>query len=135
MESLIVVSKVKKLIKERQGFNTSASFFGPLNEDLVASINQAIEHAKKMNRKTVMGRDFNFYREVEKVDTILVVSSKIKKFIKSTSGLNTSAQVMEQLSIKVEELCLNAIKSAVESKRKTVMDKDFKPLIANNSVY
>ncbi len=130
METLVVVSKVKKLIKERQGFNTSASFFGPLNEDLVGSIHQAIEHAKKMNRKTVMGRDFNFYKEVEKVDNILVVASKIKKYIKSTSGLNTSAQVMEQLSIKVEELCLNAIKNAVESKRKTVMDKDYKPIIS-----
>ncbi len=128
MESFVVVSKVKKLIKERQGFNTSQSFFEPLNSDLTSSINQAIEHATKMNRKTVMGRDFSFYREMDDVENVLVVASKIKKFIKAKSGLNTSSQVMSQLSIKVEELCLNAIKNAVESKRKTVMDRDYQSI-------
>ncbi len=125
MENYVVVSKVKKLIKERQGFNTSQSFFEPLNSDLVSSLDSAIEHAQKMNRKTVMGRDFSFYKEGPEVSDSLVVASKVKKYIKEKSGLNTSSQVIDQLSHKVENLCLNAIKSAVEQKRKTVMDRDF----------
>ena len=56
---------------------------------------------------------------------ILVVSSKIKKYVKEISGLSTSASVMEILSAKVEELCKGAIEKAKEAKRKTVMDRDF----------
>ena len=125
MENYVVVSKVKKLIKERQGFNTSQSFFEPLNSDLVSSLDTAVEHAKKMNRKTVMGRDFSFYKDGPEVTDSLVVASKVKKYIKEKSGLNTSSQVIDQLSHKVESLCLDAIKNAVEQKRKTVMDRDF----------
>ena len=32
-ESLIVISKVKKFIKEKADMNTSAAFFEPLNQD------------------------------------------------------------------------------------------------------
>ncbi|MCB9092214.1 MAG: hypothetical protein H6621_00665 [Halobacteriovoraceae bacterium] len=75
-----------------------------------------------------MGRDFDFYKDSPEVKDNLVVASKIKKYIKDKAGLNTSSQVIEQLSYKVELLCLNAIKHAVEDKRKTVMDRDFNPL-------
>lgn len=133
MENYVVVSKVKKLIKARQGFNTSQSFFEPLNNDIASSLDAAVEHAQKMNRKTVMGRDFSFYKESPSVEDSLVVASKVKKYIKEKSGLNTSSQVIDQLSHKVELLCLNAIKSAVEQKRKTVMDRDFSPLGAEST--
>jgi histone H3/H4 len=56
---------------------------------------------------------------------ILVVSSKIKKFVKATSGLSTSAAVFDILSGKVEEMLNKAIESAKNAKRKTLMDRDF----------
>ncbi len=56
---------------------------------------------------------------------ILVISSKIKKFVKATSGLSTSAAVFEVLSKKVEDLCKAAIENAKNAKRKTLMDRDF----------
>jgi histone H3/H4 len=56
---------------------------------------------------------------------ILVISSKIKKYVKQTSGLSTSAAVLEVLSKKVEELCNKAIENAKNAKRKTLMDRDF----------
>jgi histone H3/H4 len=56
---------------------------------------------------------------------ILVVSSKIKKYVKEISGLSTSAAVFEVLSGKVEEMCKKAIENAKSSKRKTLMDRDF----------
>ena len=55
---------------------------------------------------------------------ILIVGSKVKKYIKSRGGLNTSAAVMQALSNKVKEICDSAIQSAKNDKRKTVMEKD-----------
>ncbi len=56
---------------------------------------------------------------------VLIVSSKVKAYIKSKSGMNTSASVIEALSGKVRELCDQAVENAKGAKRKTVMDKDF----------
>lgn len=55
---------------------------------------------------------------------ILVVGSKVKSYIKTRGGLNTSASVIEALSDKVREICDNAISNAKNDKRKTVMEKD-----------
>lgn len=56
---------------------------------------------------------------------VLVVASKLKKYIKAQSGMNTSATVMDTLSAKVKELCNQAIANAQNDGRKTVMDRDF----------
>jgi histone H3/H4 len=56
---------------------------------------------------------------------VLVVASKIKKFIKDSSEMSTAANVMEALSKIVEKECLKAIENAKAAKRKTVMDRDF----------
>jgi histone H3/H4 len=66
MENLIVISKVKKFIKEQGDFNTSSGFFEPLNEDVIKSCRDAVSHAQKLGRKTVMGKDFNLYMEGKK---------------------------------------------------------------------
>jgi histone H3/H4 len=58
---------------------------------------------------------------------ILVVTSKVKKYIKDKAGMNTSASVMETLTKIVERECEKAIASAQSEKRKTVMDRDFMP--------
>ena len=71
MESLIVLSKVKKYIKEKAGFSTSASFFEPLNIDIQDALKNAIDHTKNSDRKTVMGRDFNFYID-NKLDILIL---------------------------------------------------------------
>ncbi len=54
---LVVVSKVKKYIKNRSGMNTSASAMEALTQRIHQLCDQAIENAKKAERKTVMGRD------------------------------------------------------------------------------
>jgi len=56
---------------------------------------------------------------------ILVVASKLKNYIRSTSDMNTSASVMAVLSDKVRELCDQAIENARKDKRKTIKDRDF----------
>jgi len=56
---------------------------------------------------------------------ILVIASKIKKYIKDKKGMNTSASVMAKLTEIVEKACEDAAERAEKAKRKTVMDRDF----------
>lgn len=56
---------------------------------------------------------------------VLVVASKVKKYIKEKSGMNTSSSVLDALSTKVCALCDQAIEKAKSDGRKTVMDRDF----------
>ena len=55
---------------------------------------------------------------------VLVVTSKVKAFIKEKAGLNTSANVSEELSKRVAIICEKAIENAKADGRKTVMDRD-----------
>jgi histone H3/H4 len=55
---------------------------------------------------------------------VLVVTSKVKKFIKEKSGMNTSAETVDVLSKAIEQLCTRGIDSAKADGRKTVMARD-----------
>lgn len=55
---------------------------------------------------------------------VLVVTSKVKKFIKEKGGCNTSAETIDQLSKAMEALCAKGIESAKADGRKTVMARD-----------
>jgi hypothetical protein len=59
------------------------------------------------------------------VDTdILIVVSKLKKYIKDRSGMNCSDAVAEVLSDHVRALCDDSIRAAGRDERKTVLDRD-----------
>lgn len=124
MESLVVVSKTKKYIKDRAGLNTSSTFFPEISKKLEESIREAIDNANKAKRKTLMGRDFPGFDEDQPEDEVLVVASKIKKLVKDQAGLNTSSQVLPALTFRVHQACGRAIDSAKLHGRKTVMDRD-----------
>ena len=55
---------------------------------------------------------------------VLVVTSKVKKFIKEKGEMNTSAETVDILSKAVERLCAKGIESAKADGRKTVMARD-----------
>jgi len=55
---------------------------------------------------------------------VLVVTSKVKKFIKDQSGCNTSAETIDILSKAVERLCQKGVEAAQADGRKTVMARD-----------
>jgi len=55
---------------------------------------------------------------------ILVVVSKMKKYIKDRSGMNTSDAVADILSEHVRAICDEAIRAAARAERKTVLDRD-----------
>lgn len=57
---------------------------------------------------------------------ILIVASKLKDYIRiKSSGMNTSANVLDRLSDIVRLHCDRAIENARSEGRKTVMDRDF----------
>jgi len=55
---------------------------------------------------------------------MLIVMSKLKKYIKDRSGMNCSDAVADVLSDHVRLLCDEAIRSAARDERKTVLDRD-----------
>jgi len=57
-------------------------------------------------------------------DEILVVVSKVRKYIQDKSGMNTSAGVYEALTEKIKNICDQGIEVARGQGRKTVMDRD-----------
>jgi hypothetical protein len=60
---------------------------------------------------------------------ILIVVSKLKKYIKARSGMNTSDGVMPGLSDHVRKICDQAIRNAGADGRKTVLDRDVPPVV------
>ena len=55
---------------------------------------------------------------------VLVVTSKVKKFIKEKGEMNTSGETIDVLSKAVEQLCAKGIEAAKADGRKTVMARD-----------
>lgn len=55
---------------------------------------------------------------------VLIVVSKMKKYIKDRSGFNCSDAVAEMLSDHVRAICDDAIRAAARDERKTVLDRD-----------
>lgn len=60
----------------------------------------------------------------EIVADVLVVTSKVKKFIKEQGDCNTSAETIDILSKAMEKLCRKGVESAKADGRKTVMARD-----------
>ena len=54
----------------------------------------------------------------------LVITSKVKAYVKSKGDLKTSASVIDALSEKVRAICDRAIENAKKDGRKTLKDRD-----------
>lgn len=57
-ETLVVVSKIKKFIKEKADLSTSSSVIEALSRIVEKECLKAAQKAKEANRKTVLDRDF-----------------------------------------------------------------------------
>ncbi len=64
--------------------------------------------------------------EAELERDILIVASKLKKYIRAKSGMNTSDTALDPLSDCVRAICDRAIRVAGTDGRKTVMDRDIR---------
>lgn len=61
---------------------------------------------------------------------VLVVVSKLKKYVRDWSGMNTSDAAMAVLSDHLRELCREAVRRAGTDGRRTVLDRDFTKVLA-----
>ena len=57
-------------------------------------------------------------------EEVLIISSRLKEYIRARSGYNTSDRILEPLSDIVRRACDEAIKSAQREGRMTVLDRD-----------
>jgi hypothetical protein len=57
---------------------------------------------------------------------VLIVVSKLKQYVRETSGMNTSDDVVEPLSDRLRLWCDDAVERARSDGRKTVMARDFR---------
>jgi hypothetical protein len=64
-------------------------------------------------------------RDAEIPREILIVTSKLKAYVRARSGMNTSDGVLEPLSDAVRRLCDQAIRKAAAAERKTILARDF----------
>ena len=123
-EVLIVVSKLKNYIKTTADMNTSGNLAPALSNIVTELCQRAVQNAQNDGRKTVMDRDFAFANSASGEGEVLVVVSKLKSAIKSIAGLNTSGNVAPALSAIVRNIANQAVESARNDNRKTVMDRD-----------
>ncbi len=77
-----------------------------------------IVSAKKESGSPVISGNAN-------TEDVLVVVSKLKSFVKDSSGLNTSSDVMPALSDIIRNTCTKAVQNAHRDGRKTLMARDF----------
>lgn len=85
--------------------------------------NTDMQNAEMQKSEMTESTSANAQETTEK--EILVVTSKMKNYIRTRSGMNTSGSVSEILSDRVRALCDQAIENARSAGRKTVMDRDF----------
>ncbi len=85
-----------------------------------APVRRVVGDASQATAAAVEGVQF---AEVTDRD-ILIVVSKLKKYIKDRSGMNCSDAVADMLSDHVRLLCDEAIRAAARDERKTVLDRD-----------
>jgi len=68
--------------------------------------------------------------EEAEANEVLVVVSKLKKYVRDWSGMNTSDGAMPVLSDHLRELCREATRQAGLDGRRTVLDRDFTKVLA-----
>lgn len=94
----------------------------PKQED---TLNVGASREKKRSKVMAENSSVASGKAKQEPKDILIVASKLKNYIKVTSDLSTSAQVMERLSNIVRKHCDEAIAEAKKANRKTVLDRDF----------
>ncbi len=88
-------------------------------------MNDADDAKNEAKRRVVSGAG----AEDDLPTDVLIVVSKLKAYVRARSGMNTSDNVVEVLSDHLRKLCTEAIRNAARDGRKTVLDRDFAPLL------
>ncbi len=100
--------------------------FSPMSSDESAPPRRIIIN-KTQNSENIANQDSSSANsKISPMESeILIVASKLKQYIKDKYDLNTSQNVFDILSNIVRQKADEAAKNAIQSQRKTVMDRDF----------
>jgi hypothetical protein len=83
--------------------------------------------SEKREPRRIVARAASASTEARPPPEVLVVASRLKEYVRSRSGFNTSDRVLEPLSEIIREVCDRAIQSAERDGRRTVLDRDIPP--------
>jgi histone H3/H4 len=134
-EPLVVLARLKTYVQERSGLAVSDRVAGPLSDRLRDLVDRAAERAQADGRKTLLDRDLlplvqrrsaalGTSEVDDQPDVVLVVVSKLKHYVRESSGMNTSDAVIAILSGHIRYLARQAVREAVKDDRRTVLDRD-----------
>ncbi len=132
---LVVVSKLKEFVRQRSGMKVSDQVSLALSDYLRELADRGILAARSDGRKTVLDRDIaglfptranpsGDQDQAEPAWEVLVVVSKLKKYIRARAGMNTSDAVARVLTDELRRVSTEAIRAAGADERRTVMDRD-----------
>jgi histone H3/H4 len=138
LDILVIAAQLKEYIRLRAGMSTADRAVGLLSDHLRQLCDQEISAAGRDGRRTIMDRDVTplVTRGLEslatgagdpddRIDDVIIVTSKLKAYVKARAGMNTSDSVPLVLSTHVRRLARQAIRHAGTDDRKTVLDRDF----------
>lgn len=83
---------------------------------------------RTVNDETAKSNDTEANADGDTPRDVLVVVSKLKAYIKAKSGMNTSDGIVPVLSDHLRRIADQAIENAKADGRKTVLDRDVRPL-------
>jgi UDP-N-acetylglucosamine transferase subunit ALG13 len=119
---LIQRGRVKIIIQQTKGNLMKVDYLKDDNEEKEKKVGDKKRGPKRVLVQT--GAKTNINSDSFNQD-ILIVVSKLKKYIKDKHGLNTSGDVATKLSDIVRVACDRAAETAKVEGRKTLMDRDF----------
>jgi len=105
----------------------------PTRAQYVAANEQQPAPARARVVVTPVAQQASTHDETDSEDDVLVVVSKLKRYVRMRSEMNTSDTVVTPLSNHLRQLCNEAIRNAARDGRKTVLDRDFAPLIGKKT--
>ena len=105
----------------------------PTRAQTVAANEQQPAPARARVVVTPVAQQASTHDETDSEDDVLVVVSKLKRYVRMRSEMNTSDTVVTPLSNHLRQLCNEAIRNAARDGRKTVLDRDFAPLIGKKT--
>ena len=78
----------------------------------------------KTGRRRLVRHTTPVKKQDESPTEVLLIASRLKQYIRTRSGYNTSDRVLDPLSDRVREICDQAIENARRDGRMTVLDRD-----------
>ncbi|MDX9724661.1 MAG: hypothetical protein RBU37_28185 [Myxococcota bacterium] len=125
-EILVVASRYQGYLGERLGAEcrVERSLLHRLSEALRELCDDGIVKARADGRKTLMARDLPKPAPAPASEMLIVVT-KVKEYVRSAAGMNTSGDVAELLSAHLRSWTHEAARRALREEREQVQVSDF----------